>query len=244
VKLLHLSFGLLAACAVRGAPPIEGPPTPVVILEPQPAASAAPPALPSVASAKGGAAHDYFTVQLEQHGEPVPIQDHEALLAKRPFDIIVTFDSWPDSVSVNVSASPRWFDAARAGASFDVGDVKVDPRTGKYPLAPFAMGHGLAEAEHNPDPELFVNDDGAHLWDYENDKSNRCSVATIQGRGVVCRRHVERLGIGSPMSEVDLSAWAGGALYLVFLGVTDGTEAKNWADRVERQRLYLKVKLR
>jgi hypothetical protein len=35
-----------------------------------------------------------------------------------------------------------------------------------------------------------------------------------------------------------------GAPFLVFLGATAGTEAKNWVDRSERQRFYLRLKLR
>ncbi len=219
----------------------------MVIASATPAPPAAPsaPALPAVdasapaksAEAPHAADHgDFFHVEFEQDGVLVPSQGHEVLLDAKPFVIVVHFRS-PDSVNVNASTSPRWFDVARTGGAFDLGNSKSTE-------APFAIGRGMAENNLTPDPQIFLSDQASHDWFYESDKSHRCTAVTKTADGIACRRRVERVASGDPFRLHPLASYRGKSLYLVFVGATDGTDAADWGDRVEREREYFRLTIR
>jgi hypothetical protein len=220
---------------------------PSVIASTSPAPSAAPSAQPppaidasapaaSAITSTAVAREDYFRVDFEQSGAAVPLHDHDITLAAKPFVIALRFRS-PDSVHVSASTSPRWFDVARTGGAFDLGNSNSKE-------APFAVARGMAENLVNPDPQLFLSDQASHFWFYEDDKTHRCNTVTKGADGIVCRRRVERVGSGDPIHFDPIASYAGKSIYLVFLGATDGTDAADWTDRVERQRAYFRVTIR
>jgi hypothetical protein len=217
----------LAACA---ASPPQGAAQTLVVAAPIAAASA--PADPPRGE------DPVFRVEIEQDGHAVPIRDHAVVVEARPFVLTLHLREPQEGIHVDATTTSRRFEMARDGKPFDVsvGETADDV---------FAPAHGYAEAAPNPAPDLYLDGAGSHYWYYTSATDHRCHEALPDGAGIVCRRRVERFGRGDPPPREDaVERFRGVTVFLVFMAVSKGTAEKDFADRVERQRDYLRVTIR
>jgi hypothetical protein len=221
---------VLLSCRPPVAPAVSAP----TILAPQASSIASAPAEAQtkvVASSQGD-----FGVRIEQDGTPVLITDHQVRIDAKPFVIVIRFHDPDLGVHVNASMSPRWFEMARSGTAFVLGDSQDGP---------FAIARGLAEANLNPAPEVYLTNEAAHYWYYNSADDHRCHGIAFESGGTVCRRHVDQVASGDPPGQITpLADLKGADIHLVFVSAIGGTEAKDWFDRRELHREYLRVALR
>jgi hypothetical protein len=165
-----------------------------------------------------------FAVSIEQDGKPVPIKDHEVSLKKAPFDILVDLPGKGSFVFVN--------------ASFD--DAMYEKAKTNKPLGrEFRPGLFMAEGERNGDKDIIPGPDAIHSWYYETDQDNRFNEVKPMGAGVRGRRTVANAYVAD--KEVKVEDWKDSTLYLVFVS---GEGKPDASETIERQREYLKLKLK
>jgi hypothetical protein len=143
-----------------------------------------------------------FKVELEQDGKPVPIKDHEAVLRRAPFALILTL---PDKEDVFVSASfePGLFETARNGKSFSQADLRG--------------GIAAAEGEANKSKDLFIrtpSDAIIHAWSCDAGEYRRFDQLTPDAPGCRGRRTIESVYLGG--EDVPLGKLLRRPLHLVF----------------------------
>lgn len=188
-------------------PPIEtGPPNRTSRLLEQLAASAYPEA----------GQHRGFDLAVAQDGQRLQAVGGQVTLARRPFDLQITFYN-SRGMLLDVSLSPRLHDMARS-------DVPLSE--------PFRDGTGMAEHLGNPDKMLIVvNDLGSHhfLFYDPHKKEHRCDGVKRVAGGYLCHRRVAKLYIRATGKAVPMAQTTNKALYLVGYQKSGGREVKRQA---------------
>ncbi|HVO10728.1 MAG TPA: hypothetical protein VMX54_08270 [Vicinamibacteria bacterium] len=140
-----------------------------------------------------------FKVEVEQDGKPVPIRDHEALLRRAPFALLLTL---PDASDVFVSASfePATYDVARSGAPFGKED--------------FRSAISGAEGPANAGNDIFVRGPDRPILSVWSCSLGRFDQLTTVGAGCRGRRTIEKVFTSEP---VPLDRLLRRPLHLVFL---------------------------
>jgi len=177
--------------------------------------------IPSLGSGK------YFEVGIQQDRKLVPIDNHQVVLQKKPFTIVLYLKQ-PDGILVNAALTPESFESARAGKPLK--DIK-----GFDDL-------GMAEEIFNPKALLIIASRAPHFWYYANNANHRFNdVAKKQGI-LICRRIVANLlYLDTTKAFVAVKNISEDTLYLVFMR-TKWT--KDFSKQIEKQREYIKVVFR
>jgi len=154
---------------------------------------------PARASRLAGSGPRGFKVELEQDGKPVAIRDHEALLRRAPFALLLTL---PDASDVFVSASfePATYEVARSGAPFGKDD--------------FRSAISGAEGPANADHDIFVRAPDRPILSVWSCSLGRFDELTAGAPGCRGRRTIEKVLTGEP---VPLDRLSRKPLHLVFL---------------------------
>jgi hypothetical protein len=131
------------------------------------------------AKRKPAPAASAFRVELEQDGQPVPIKDHEAVLRRAPFALILTL---PDKDGV---FEPELYETARSGRAFGRADLRG--------------GIAGAEAEANKSRDITIrtpSDPVIHFWDCDAGQYQRFDQLTPGGGGCRGRRSIDSFYLG------------------------------------------------
>ena len=167
-----------------------------------------------------------FDLALEQDGKRLVLDGPAVFLARRPFDLLLTFYN-KHGLLLDFSFSPKLFEMARSGASL---------------AEPFQAGTGMAEHPGNPDQEAVVADDMQthHYLFYEpHSGEHRCDRARRVGGGYLCRRRVARLLIRAKNKTIPLEQLPQKTIYIVIY------QATGWqAGSPELKRQALKLNFR
>jgi len=163
-----------------------------------------------------------FILGVEQDGRMLPIRDHQVVLKRKPFVIVVVFPV-PDAVLVSASLRPDSFEAARRGEPFSA--------------IPGFAGTRARQELFNRDKTLVVGDDVHQNWQYSSEKVHNFDSVTTRDRALFCRRTVAKYQLSGRQAE-DIATIDSPAVYLVFI-------ARQWspspANRPEKQREVLKI---
>jgi hypothetical protein len=178
----------------------------------------------ALAVAAEPAATGRFAVSIEQDGKPVAVKDHEATLRKAPFDILVDLPGKGSFVYVNTSFADAMYEKAK---------------TNKPLGREFRPGLFMAEGDRNAEKDIIPGPDAIHSWYYETDQDNRFNEVKPSGAGFRGRRTVANAYLDG--KDVKVEDWKDSTLYLVFLS---GEGKPDASETVERQREYLKLKLK
>jgi len=140
-----------------------------------------------------------FKVEVEQDGKPVPIRDHEALLHRAPFALLLTL---PDASDVFVSASfePATYEVARSGGPFGRDD--------------FRSAISGAEGPANAGYDIFVRAPDRPILSVWSCGLGRFDQVTTAGAGCRGRRTIEKVFTSEP---VPVDRLLRRPLHLVFL---------------------------
>ena len=169
----------------------------------------------------------YFAVGFEQSGRLIPIENHQVILQKKSFSLVLYFKR-PESVLINASFSPDSFEQARAG-------VPLENILGFADL-------GMAEEPFNPKTLLMISDNAPHYWYYENDANHRFNDVAKKKGIFICRRIIAQvMHRDTTRALVPVRDMREDALYLVFMR-TEWT--KDFRQQIEKQREYVKVLFR
>ncbi len=166
----------------------------------------------------------YFAVGFQQAGRLIPVENHQIILKKKAFSIVVYFRQ-PDSVLVNASFSPESFNQARSGRP--LGEIR-----GFSDL-------GMAEEPFNPKTILMASSTAPHYWYYLNDSDHRFNDIFRKDGILACHRIIGQIMYRDTTRNV-MPVWdiPENELYLVFMR----TEwAKDFSQQFEKQREYVKV---
>jgi hypothetical protein len=152
------------------------------------------------------------------------IQDHQVILKKRAFTILLYFRG-PEAVLVNAAFTPDSFDQARTG-------IPLKNISGFSDL-------GMAEEAFNPKTLLMISTQAPHYWYYENEASHRFNDVIVRDGTLICHRIVaQAMYRDTTRMLVPIRDLREDALYLVFIK----TEwAKDFSQQFEKQREYVKV---
>ena len=148
-----------------------------------------------------------FELALEQDGKPLALEGPSVFLARRPFDLLLTFYN-KHGLLLNFSFSPKLFEMARSGASL---------------ADPFQAGTGMAEYPRNPEQEAVVSDSPAHHYLFYEPRSNqhRCNrVQRAPRGGYLCRRTVARVRIQAKNKTIPLAQLPQKTIYIVIYQAT------------------------
>jgi hypothetical protein len=145
-----------------------------------------------------------FKVELEQDGKPVAIKDHEAMLRRAPFALILTV---PDAAELYVSAAfeAASLETARSGKPFGRDD--------------FRSAIGGAEGDANASRDIMIRTPGNPLISVWTCALGRFDQVTPVGLGCKGRRSIEKVFIGE---DVPLGQLLRRPLHIVFLRGTLG----------------------
>lgn len=166
----------------------------------------------------------YFAVGFEQNGQLIPIEEHQIILQKKPFSIIIYFKQ-PDSVLVNASFAPGSFEQARSG-------IPLQKIAGFSDL-------GMAEEPFNPKTLLMISAQAPHYWYYEHEANHRFNDIRIKNGMLICQRIVGQIMYRDTTRKmIALRDIREDVLYLVFMR-TEWT--KDFRQQHEKQREYVKV---
>jgi hypothetical protein len=200
---------LLGALAVGCGPPPAPPPKPPPAPQPARLSILQPP----------------FSVALEQDGRAVPIANHEAKIARRPFAIALLVRDPRQGILMNVSLSSELYDLARSGENVE-GD--------------FAPGTGLAEEQFLRSRALMVAGRNAHHYLIRDAQVNRYhEVKAVAGGMHRCRRFVDSVEFAGDAArerrelKVTLDQLDSESVYLVFFLADSSGERKRRLDYVQ-----------
>jgi hypothetical protein len=169
----------------------------------------------------------YFAVGLQQDGQPIPIENHQAILKKKTFTIVLYFKQ-PEAVLVNASFSPKSYEQAQA-------DIPLHEIIGFSDL-------GMAEEAFNPKTLLMVSATAPHYWYYLDDTDHRFNDIIRKDRLLICRRIVAQVMYRDTTRKfVPARDIRENELYLVFMK-TEWTQ--DFSRQVEKQRDYVKILFR
>ncbi|MDY0091624.1 MAG: hypothetical protein RBT80_02890 [Candidatus Vecturithrix sp.] len=169
----------------------------------------------------------YFAIGFAQDGKIVPITNHQVILAKRPFTILLYLKQ-PDGILVNASFAPQSFTQAEAGA----------------PLADIVgfSDLGMAEEPFNPKTLLMISSNAPHYWYYEHDAHHRFNHVTLQHNMLVCERIVGQvMDRDASKTLQSIRNIRENALYLVFMK-TEWTP--DFRQQREKQREFVQILFR
>ncbi len=146
--------------------------------------------------------HRAFELAVAQDGRRLQARGGQVVLARRPFDLQITFYN-SRGLLLDVSFSPRLYKMAVSGV----------------PLSdPFHDGTGMAEHLGNPDKALVVVDDlhSHHFLFYDPyKKQHRCDRVQRVAGGYLCHRRVASLYLKATGKSVPVAQASSKALYLV-----------------------------
>ncbi len=166
----------------------------------------------------------YFAIGFQQDGRSIPIENHQVILKKKTFTIVLYFRQ-SDSVLVNASFSPESFDQARAGRPLK--DI------------PGFSDLGMAEEAFNPKTLLMISATAPHYWYYLNDSNHRFNDISRTNRMWVCRRIIGQVMYRDiTRKTIPVQDISENELYLVFMK-TEWT--KDFSQQFEKQREYVKM---
>jgi hypothetical protein len=166
----------------------------------------------------------YFAVGFQQDGRSIPIENHQVILKKKTFTIVLYFKQ-PDSVLMNASFSPDSFEQARAGMPLK--DI------------PGFSDLGMAEEVFNPKTLLMISTNAPHYWYYENDANHRFNDVMRKNGILICRRIVAQVMYRDTTRKLaTVKDMREDELYLVFMK-TEWTN--DFRQQFEKQREYVKV---
>ncbi|GAK59148.1 hypothetical protein U27_06124 [Candidatus Vecturithrix granuli] len=169
----------------------------------------------------------YFSVGFSQDGKIIPVTNHQVVLAKRPFTILLYLKQ-PDGILVNASFAPQSFKQAQTGAPLT--DIE-----GFSDL-------GMAEEPFNPKTLLMVSAIAPHYWYYEHDTHHRFNQVTLQNNILVCERIVGQImDRDASKTMKSIREIKENALYLVFMK-TEWTP--DFRQQYEKQREFIQVLFR
>jgi len=167
---------------------------------------------------------DYFAVAFEQNGHLIPITDHQVVLEKKSFSIVLYFKQ-PDSVLLNASFSADSYNQARRGTPFGEIDGFADL--------------GMAEEPFNPKTLLMISDHAPHYWYYDHAANHRFNDVQSKNGIFICRRIVGQVMYRDTNREVvSIKNMSEDTLYLVFAH-TQWTQ--NFQQQIEQQREFVTV---
>ena len=166
----------------------------------------------------------HFAIGFQQDGKMVPIENHQVILKKKAFAVVLYFKR-PDSVLVNAAFTPDSFEQIRAGIPFN--DI-----VGFSDL-------GMAEEAFNPKTLLMISAQAPHYWYYESMANHRFNDVTIEDGTFVCHRIVAQVMYrDTTRALVPIKDLRENTLYLVFMK-TEWTS--DFRQQFEKQREYVKV---
>lgn len=139
-----------------------------------------------------------FSVALEQHGRPVEIRDHQAILDKAPFTILLYLRQ--SGVLVNLSPTPATFNACAEGRP--LGSM------------PWYNGEGYMEGFGNQARAALVAEDNYQFWFFNSLHSHRFDEVAFSGDLTVCRRTIAQFQTAPGGKASPIEAYPGGALYI------------------------------
>jgi hypothetical protein len=119
-----------------------------------------------------------FHLSFEQSGKTLAFEDGVISLAPVPFHIKATFEG-SESLYLNFSTNPDLYNAVVNQEDFQE-------------ILGFG-GTGMAEALGNPDLDIYLVDDGWHVWFVQNSDVARFDQVIITGKGNIGIRTVESL---------------------------------------------------
>lgn len=167
---------------------------------------------------------EYFVVGFEQNGQLVPIKNHQVLLEKKSFSIVIYFKE-PGSVLVNASFTPESFETAKAEQALK--DI------------PGFSDLGMAEEPFNPKTLLMMSKTAPHYWYYEHQGNHRFNDVQQKNGVFVCRRIIAQImDRDSTRTMRPVMEIAENGMYLVFMR-TDWT--RDFSQQIEKQRDYVTV---
>ena len=170
---------------------------------------------------------NYFAVAFEQSGQLIPITDHQVVLEKKSFSIVLYFKQ-PDSVLLNTSFSADSYNQARSGAPFEDIDGFADL--------------GMAEEPFNPKTLLMMSDHAPHYWYYDHNANHRFNDVKSKNGIFICRRIVGQVMYrDTNRTLVSIKDMPENALYVVFMR-TQWTQ--DFRQQIEKQREFVKVLFR
>lgn len=169
----------------------------------------------------------YFSVGFSQDGKIVPVADHQIILAKRPFTILLYLKQ-PDGILVNASFASQSFKQAQAGLPF----IDIE---GFSDL-------GMAEEPFNPKTLLMISAIAPHYWYYEHDAHHRFNHVTSKNNILVCERIVGQImDRDASKTMKSIREIQENALYLVFMK-TEWTP--DFRQQHEKQREFIQILFR
>ncbi|PIE29277.1 hypothetical protein CSA57_09730 [candidate division KSB3 bacterium] len=169
----------------------------------------------------------YFAVAFEQHGQLIPIANHQITLEKNSFSIVLFFKE-PGSVLVNASLQSESFEQARDGVAFEQIQGFTDL--------------GMAEEPFNPKTLLMLSKQAPHYWYYEDASKHRFNDVRWQEGLLVCRRIVAQVMYREKgRATLPLRDMRENAIYFVFMRTIWN---QDFSGRFEQQREYVTVNFR
>jgi len=164
-----------------------------------------------------------FAIGFEQNGQFIPVKDHQVVLEKKSFTVVVFFRQ-PDDILVNASLTPESFDAAKSGAALSA--------------IPGFKNLGMAEESFNPRTLLILSKDSPHYWYYTDEHDHRFNDIIPKDGQLICRRLITQvMQSGKPQLSI-VKELPGNTLYFVFLKTS---WTKDFSKQIEQQRDYVKV---
>jgi hypothetical protein len=168
-----------------------------------------------------------FAVSFQQDGQLLPIEQHEVILKKKAFSILVYLPQ-PTGILVNASLDPTTFEQTRAGKPLE-------------DLQGFA-DLGMAEEAFNPKTLLMLSTTAPHYWYYANASDHRFNHIARQNDLWVCHRIIAQVMYRDTTRKlVDVQDMREDAIYLVFMK-TEWTQ--DFSRQLEKQREYVKIRFR
>ncbi len=164
----------------------------------------------------------WLRIEVHQNGRAVPAKNHEVVLERKPFDLVLYLPD-KESVSVRAASHAALFDLARSGAP--LGKIFNPAQTSAF--VPF-----------NKDEDMMLDDPRIQeAWWYDSaGKDHTFNEVTPVPGGFRCRRRISNFFIGGspqPIEKTDFDA-----IYLVFL---TGKSSSDRLSTLEDQRGYLKI---
>ena len=169
----------------------------------------------------------YFAVGIEQGGKLISVTNHQVILQKQSFSIVL-FLKQPDGILVNASLTPESFESARTGRPLKEIQGFTDL--------------GMAEDIFNPQAMLILASQSPHYWYYESDANHRFNEVKQEQGVIICKRIVANLLYRDTTREyVSIRAIRENDLYVVFMK-TEWTQ--DFSQQLEQQREYIHIQFR
>ena len=141
-----------------------------------------------------------FEVALFQDGKQVIIDNHIAVLKKRPFDIhLISYE--PQGIVINTCLSDSNMIQLASGKPYDQLDF---------------MQYGMAEDMFNPDQEILIHSHAPSYWYFDDNFNHRFTRVELNKDQIIGIRHIEQM-TDVETGEIISSANFPSHLYLGFL---------------------------